>query len=252
MNRTARYAGILLLSALLTAGCGQKERDGYRQSGIDALNAGNYEEALTAFDSAIKASDGRVGKFELDVLKYRGEAEYRLEDYKAAAHTFDTLIQVEGEKPEYLNMRAMSSAALGQWEKALEDYSRAGELNPAAPGRANALLAVGKSMEEHGQTDQAMSLYQQAALDQNAGAELYNRMALCRMKEKEWDEALQYIQTGIEMGEEAWMPKLRYNEAVVYEYQGDFKKALELMESYAKEYGPDDAAEHEIAFLKTR
>lgn len=45
---------------------------------------------------------------------------------------------------------------------------------------------------------------------------------------------------------------LRFNEAVCYEYLGDFERALELFRNYVSEFGSDKKAEHEIAFLETR
>ena len=48
------------------------------------------------------------------------------------------------------------------------------------------------------------------------------------------------------------MQELKFNEAVCYEYLGDFSKALELFRAYAAEYGTDEQVAHEIAFLETR
>ena len=48
------------------------------------------------------------------------------------------------------------------------------------------------------------------------------------------------------------MQELKFNEAVCYEYLGDFAKALELFRAYAAEYGTDARVAHEIAFLETR
>ena len=59
---------------------------------------------------ALDEADGIVGPFELDVLKYRAEAEYLTEDYRAAAHTYDILADVDGEKREYLYYGAASHA----------------------------------------------------------------------------------------------------------------------------------------------
>ena len=39
--------------------------------------------------------------FEIDVLKYRGEAEFLLGDYGAAAYTYDTLAKVDKPRAEY-------------------------------------------------------------------------------------------------------------------------------------------------------
>ena len=48
------------------------------------------------------------------------------------------------------------------------------------------------------------------------------------------------------------MQQLKFNEAVCYEYLGEFSKALELFRAYAATYGSDERVAHEIAFLETR
>ena len=53
-------------------------------------------------------------------LKYRAEAEYRAADYQAASDTYGILIQVDKERPEYLNMRCVSKAQTGDLSGALD------------------------------------------------------------------------------------------------------------------------------------
>jgi len=43
-----------------------------------------------------------------------------------------------------------------------------------------------------------------------------------------------------------------FNYAVALEYQGEYEQALEAFEAYTAQFGSDEQAEHEIAFLRTR
>ena len=86
----------------LTACGGSREKYELRETAIQQMENGDYAAAIETFGQALEKSDGFVGEFELDVLKYRAEAEYESGDYKAAARTYDVLSQVDGEKPEYL------------------------------------------------------------------------------------------------------------------------------------------------------
>ena len=92
----------VLLAVCLLSGCsgvssGMREA---RQAGIDLLNSGDYEGAIAQFEQVIEKT-GRVTEFELDVLKYRAEAEAGLSDYEAAAHTYEILSQVDQVRAEY-------------------------------------------------------------------------------------------------------------------------------------------------------
>ena len=48
------------------------------------------------------------------------------------------------------------------------------------------------------------------------------------------------------------VPDLIYNQAVAYEYKGDFDKARELMEQYVAGNSSDEEAARELEFLKSR
>ncbi|MEY8353683.1 tetratricopeptide repeat protein [Lachnospiraceae bacterium 54-53] len=250
----AAVTGLVLVLAMMP-GCGKKENKySYRDAGIEALNAGNYDGALEAFDKAIHSSGGLVGKFHVDVLKYRAEAEYLSEDYQAAADTYDILIQVDGERAEYLNMRSVSRAGAGDLTGALEDYKKSAQLDTKkqAPGRLKALLAAGAALEKEGTADQAMALYEAALAEGEQSAELYNRMGLCKMAEEAWDEAIGYFSRGLSEPDSSEVPELLFNQAVAQEHKGDFKTALDLMQQYVSAHGSDEEAEREITFLKTR
>lgn len=254
MGKKGKIAALFLVCVLAVTACKGKGTDkyAYRTQGIEKLEGGDFEGAVRSFDEAIQNSNGLVRTFELDVLKYRGEAEYRLEDYEAAAHTYDILIQVDGEKAEYLYLRSISTAVQGQWEAAFKDYEQAKELDPAAELAVLAMAAVGAAMEDGGQTQQAMALYQNAIGDGIQSAQVYNRMGMCKLKDKDYGAAIDFFEQGLILGDETASPSLAYNRAVAYEYNGDFKQALTYMQEYEDTYGPDQNAQRELAFLKTR
>lgn len=118
--------GILLLLLLLagtifgiTTHKKNKAREALLAEGITAMESGSYEEAIGKFDQAVEGSKGKVGKFEEEVLSYRGEAEYRQKDYEAAVHTFEILIKKDDKKERYKRMACYSQLGLGNYEAAL-------------------------------------------------------------------------------------------------------------------------------------
>lgn len=254
MKRLVILAGALVLSMSLMTGCQSKEKErlSFRETGIEQMGSGDYEEAIASFDQALDRSKGMVGNFELDVLKYRAEAEYKAEDYDAAAHTYDILLEVDGEKPEYLNLRCLSRSAAGQLDGALEDFTRAYALDKEAVGAKEALLSLGSALEGAGRSEDAKALYETALSNGTENSEIYNRLGLCMLEQENYDQALHYFEQGIAAGGQEALAKLYFNQAVTYEYKGEFSKALELFERYNSTYGPDEQADREIAFLRTR
>ena len=117
-----RPLAVLAAAALLLTGCKgvTEEEKTARENGIALLESGDYEGALDQFEALIQDAD-RVTDFEVDILKYRAEAEYGLKDYEAAAHTYDILSQIDKERAEYGYFAALSLAKAGDpagaWEK---------------------------------------------------------------------------------------------------------------------------------------
>lgn len=281
------------ISAMLLTGCQSgKEKYTFRDTGIEQLNAGNYSEAIQSFDQALDKSDGLVGTFELDVLKYRAEAEYKVEDYSAAAHTYEVLSQVDEPRPEYAVMQNIFYIKAGDLDKAIEVYQAAygpeagnGDGQDDKDGKAEKksesagnrgkdagsetdssgdsavepasnqvtiLLPLGQALTEAGRMDEARTLYQQAVDGGVQSDELYNRIGLCELEAGNLDQAMSYFDAGMMMPDEGARQKILYNQAVVCERKQDFAKALELLESYAATYGSTPEVEKEITFLKSR
>ena len=248
--------GVLAALSIFASGCfgGGKEKYTFRENGIDLLEAGDYEGAIQAFDQALEASDGMVGNFELDILKYRAEAECGTGDYEAAANTYAVLNQVDVERPEYLGRSCLLYVKAGAVDKALEQYQRAYSKDPAGETTQEALLAVGQGLTDAGRFDDAMGLYESALSGGMKNAELYNRMGLCQLDAGKISDALDYFEQGLAMADQEpeVRKKLVYNKAAAQEQNADFAGAFTTLESYVQEFGSTAEIEKEMIFLKTR
>lgn len=210
--------GFLLLIALMIGGIvfgvssyqKKKAQQALLAEGIASMDSGNYEAAIAAFDKILGEPKGKVGSFEVEVLTYRGEAEYKQKDYQAAIHTFELLVKEDEAKERYQRMLCFSQMELGNYEAA---------------------LAYGF-----------------------ADADVYNRMTLQSLEKQDYETALETVEKGIAAcaADDPVKQDLAFNQAVVYEKQGDYVKALELFEAYLETYGSDEKVEREVTFLKTR
>lgn len=273
-RRRMRLWGVLAaFSILVLVACSGKgkEREELRMAGIAKMDAGDYAGAAQDFEAAIQASSGRVGSFEIDVLKYRAEAEYKLGDYQAAAHTYDVLLEVDKEEPEYLYRAAFAKALSGDAAGALDNYLAGVEQEKKKPiesgfGRQDVLAAVGEACVDAGLSQEADALYDQAIKDGVAGPAVFNEMGLAFIESAkameegdeqnaEFERAVEYFRQAAQAGTDKNDPAVkaaRFNEAVVYELQRRYTRALETFQAYVADYGADDAAQKEILFLQTR
>ncbi|MDD6074790.1 MAG: tetratricopeptide repeat protein [Clostridium sp.] len=177
-----RCAAALCAAALLLSGCGEpKKAREARLQGIEQMNQEQLEEAVVSFDTALKEADGVVDEFELDILKYRGEAEYRLGDYEAAVHTYEILAEVDGKKTEYLRCRNRAEVQLvnekglafleeGNGEDAVSAFEEGLALaeesgDEALMQEAKQLLSynIGAAYEKQGEFAKALEIFQEYA-----------------------------------------------------------------------------------------
>lgn len=226
MKYGLRTAAAVTAAVLLLGGCqGRVTEDMLtaRENGIALLESGDYEGAVREFESLIENTK-RVSEFEIDILKYRAEAEYGLGDYEAAVYTYDVLNQVDEKKAEYYYFGALSLAKGG-------DFKKAGEW-----------LEEGKKLDTAGEKPGLAE----------ASAEICSQRMLAEMEKGDYEAALSVLAESQEPVSGTAAKELRFNEAVCYEYLGQFEKALSLFQSFTAEFGEDERAEHEIAFLVTR
>ena len=253
-KKTAVLAALLLSSVLLTA-CGgvTEEMLATRESAIAMMENGDYEGAVAAFNGLVEEAT-KVTEFELDILKYRAEAEFLLEDYAAAIHTYRTLMEVDAERPEYCYLASMALSKMGQMHdaKLFLDGGKALDEKHEAPGFFEASFAYAEGYLADGEPEIAKTEYQEL-IDAGFGStEIYNRLMVMAMDEGDYEEALKMAAKGLILTDGLAVQELRFNEAVCYEFMGDFAKALELFRAYAAEFGSDERVAHEIAFLETR
>ena len=244
-RKISLFLAAAVLSLGILSGCGaeSKEAKEARMTGIEQLNAGNYQDAIDSFGKALDESDGIVNSFELDVLKYRGEAEYKLADYKAAAQTYGILAE----------------AAAGQAEDAEKDFAAAEEKaknskksSAAAPGVSLAFTALASAARDAGDSELAAQYCNQAIERGVSGPEIYNQLAISEMEAGDYESAMSHYEEALSLADSETALVIRQNIAVLYEKEGDFAKALEQFKECQAAGADTPEVQKEIRFLESR
>lgn len=97
-----------------------KKKQELLAEGINLLEEGNFDEAIGRLDEALQWSKGKIGEFETNVLLYRADAEYRLEDYSAALNTYNLLQKNDEDNAQYKKGAAQCMVKMGDYDSALE------------------------------------------------------------------------------------------------------------------------------------
>ena len=262
-SRRIRRFPVLLAGAAMAvviSGCGEpKEAKEARLQGIGEMEAGNYSAAIEDFETALDQSDGIVNAFELDILKYRAEAEYRLADYAAAGHTYGILCEVDEERREYYYYKAACEALAGSLDTAEADFGQAEKLagepsqsGKRVPGEALALTSLASAAREAQDGEKAAQYCREAISRGLSGAELFNQMGMSLMEEENYEEALSYFEEGLSLADSEMASLIRMNIGILYERQGNFAKALEVLRECAASGETTPELEKEITFLESR
>ena len=227
-----------------------------RTEGEKKLESGDYSGALTDFETAIESLNKDTGALALDLLCWRAEAEYRLEDYEAALHTYELLMERDEKETDYVYLAALTNAALGNDDEALALYNQAKQSDGKKKEdtvQERALDAVTAILAKAGRADEAVALYQES-MGENPDGKKYLQMAVYQMDGENYDSAsLLLDQAESFAGEDEELKKeVAYTRAVLSEYRLNFSGALEQFRSYVATYGEDERAQHEITFLESR
>ena len=92
---------IIIITILTLSSCTSKKINQYKSYGKDYLDNGNYEEALTYFNEAIKLGDGEVGRTQYELLLYKAECLFMLKRYTEAKDTYSILLDIDKKNKKY-------------------------------------------------------------------------------------------------------------------------------------------------------
>lgn len=263
-----------ILSLVLLSGCAANEKK-YFESGKALLEEGKYAQAVEVFDKAIGVHGSKnIRGLEIDILRYRAEAEYRAGDYKAAEHSYRLLTSADENRSEYMDMLAIIYTKLSNTDmdinidNAIEMYEKAAKQDDKSELHINAGITIVEYYED--MYDKKMdATYLDSAeeflekLLKETGrknAKVLAVYAKHMSKREDYDKALEAVDEGIALLEKKKLNKsddetlksLMFSRGSCYEYKSDYNKALEAFNAYIEKYGEDESVSHEVAFLKAR
>lgn len=128
MNRTIRVLIVAAALALLPGflvGAAADEADAAYEEGARHLGAGEYREAIAAFDRAIARRPTHARAY-----RDRGYARVLLEEYDLALDDLDEAVSLDPQDPDAINRRGIAYWSLGLPESAIEDYDEALRIAP--------------------------------------------------------------------------------------------------------------------------
>ncbi|MBE5947855.1 MAG: tetratricopeptide repeat protein [Lachnospiraceae bacterium] len=239
-TKLGRYdAAIETYTTLIEVNYNIKEH--YYQRGHCYLLKGDYEPAIKDFEVALNDSDFDCSIY-LNIYHALDSADYNEE-----------AINFLGKALTSPSAQKSDDFSLGLIYYYLADYTNAIlKFNEASSDNHEALLYLSKIYLSQHETIKAKNSLSEYLTYDNSNGEVYNQLGLISVSEGDYTTALTHFQNGILTKGTTVMKDLKWNEAVCYEYLGDFSTARTKIEEFLKAYPDDAKALAEYEFLETR
>lgn len=209
-----------------------QNKKAYRGIGICYFFAKNYENTIIYLDKALAIKE--LDYLNLDILKYKADAQTHLGEYESAVKIYSKIIEEEGYSESiYLN-RADAKSALGDIEGANADYdyviSKSEHNYDAYLGAYMLLMNAGK--------DEKADSYLEAALkiEPDTADERLKYAVIQYYFYGITDEAVESLEKLIEQGQ----PEAYFYLAKIYYAEQE----LDKVSTYLKEYVSKEEVEH--------
>lgn len=216
--------------------------DAYFLRGASLLMQGNEEEARRDFDAAVEITPDDYTLY-LNIYMCYEEANLS----GVGSSYLQSALDIHGDTMEDAYHRGCIYYYLEDYEKAQREL-----IHPAEEKHEDSMFLMGQvylALEDY---THARNMYEKIRETFGDSPQCCNGMAMCAMKEGKYDEALQYIQQGLQMDGFAGKQELYFNEMVAYEKKLDFETAKQKAQEYVVRYPSDEKGQKEALFLESR
>ncbi len=226
----------LSLSLCLLVGCGASEREenqsAYKTIGINAMQEGDYESAIEAFDNALAQSLGKVGVDEIDICYYKAICQYKTGDTEAAIETYTNLIAYDKDLSDAYYLRGNMYLESGDTESAIADYNTAVDKDAKD---LDLYIAISENLNAMGESEASTSFLEMATTSSGNSSSDYARRGRAYTLLGDYEEAEDQLDLAIQAGSDL---ALLYK-GQLYVEEGKTDEARELFEEYVSEHEGD-------------
>jgi tetratricopeptide (TPR) repeat protein len=239
-------AAMVISASLLVTGCGQKKQEElsqYKQQGIEAMNAGNYEDAVKAFDEALKLQGTGIDEGTLDLCYYKAAAMYNAGQPAEAIDLYTAIIKYDESVADPYYLRGSVYLKEGEEEKMLADYELAIEL---AENPYEMAIMISTNLSASGYDAQGRTFLQETLDMKGKSGDDYVGRGRVYLALKEYDKAVTELQEAA--SKKGHNAKIYLAQA--YEMQGQKDEADKILSEYLKDDNPSSEALEALGNMK--
>lgn len=229
-----------------------REKQEFRQQGLDAYAAGSYDEAIEAFKVSIDSQGFLSAPLDRDSRLYLADSYFLAGRYEEAIEQYDILLQSEVEHIDYLIYQKTISQGMVDYEA--DNYEAALPAFETALGAGHTEVAIyaGICAQQLERESEMVSYYTIYLTNYPDSAYACTELADYYLKDENYETCKKYIDLGLSLDDTSCDEALSWLNIVYYEYQLDYNEAYRLIKTYMNEYAVTDQVQREYDFLSTR
>ncbi len=207
----------------------------YREKGIEALNAANYDEAVNDFNIALSNAVAGIGDFECDICYYKAAAQYASGDLDGALETYNALVNYDEKDPRVRFLRGCIYLEQDERLSAIADYNVAAENT----SDIEMILQIYDNLESYGMHDEA-EVYLRQTIDSGVKNTAGNLLVKGRayLITGDYENAVKALKQSVEKGNtKAYLYLYK-----VYEETKDSENAEDALAKYVENYPESSVA----------
>ena len=233
------------------------DKESLREQGIEAFNAGQFNEAIDLFTESLDRKQWFSVKMDSDTKLYLAAAYMRSGDYFSAYNIYLEFASSSFSTTKYPSDRLEDdlrlSKALGDVQSGdISDDTIASVQAELERGNKSANLFLGVCYQQKGQYDKMLDAFSEYVNDYGMNTYVAYQMSSYYIEKGDFDTAVTYINKGLSSGDKLYTDKLMYNDIVLSESKYDYESALQKAEKLIKEYPENETYQKEYTFLYSR
>ena len=238
---------MLMGAGLLLSGCGEEKTDSalaYRKIGMNAMEAGDYAEAIDNFQLALDQSKGKIRNLELDICMQKAEALYLNNQPEDAIAVCDAVLNYDKGYANAYYLRGNLYLQQGDAKKALADYEQAAKY---ADADYEIYIQLYENLKRAGmQADGEKYLNAALELKGKSRYHLMNRGYIYYLM-GDYEQAKEQLLLAVEIEQkEGEDDKAELYLAQTAEKLGDTQMAAKYYEAYAEDHADDSVVLEEL------
>lgn len=214
----------------------------YRVTGICHLGLGQYEEAVTALETALQYNNGFIKAVDYDINQYLAVAYYKLGRMEDAAKVYSAIVGMKPKNAEMQYLYGVTLLEAGDYEASKEAFDKAVSLEPTNYER---IAEIYKAFYKFGYGELGLA-YVDAALKDETGINAFDKGRLLYYVGR-YSEAI----SSLEKAESKKYKDVPLYLGMSYEAMGDYNYAASIYTA-AMEKSTNPALYNQLGLCQTK